>query len=64
MRAKRTSKPSRKSERPQRGRASLSKLRELTEREIWRSSPPELADLPADFFERASLVRPIRKQST
>ena len=64
MSAKRASKPPRKSERPRRGRARLSKLRAITEQEIQRSSPPELADLPADFFDDASLVRPDGEQST
>ena len=62
MSAKRTSKPSRKTEKPQRGRADLAKLRKMSEREIRRSSPPELADLPPDFFAQASLVHPIAKQ--
>ena len=56
MSAKRTSKPSRKSEKPRRGRASLARLRKESEREIRRTSPPELADLPADFFAKAVLV--------
>jgi uncharacterized protein (DUF4415 family) len=60
--AKRTSRPSRKSEKPRRGRASLSRLRKATERTIQRTSPRELADLPADFFEAASLVHPTPKQ--
>jgi uncharacterized protein (DUF4415 family) len=60
--AKRTSKPSRKSDKPRRGRANLSRLRKATERSIKRTSPPELSDLPADFFEAAALVHPIPKQ--
>jgi uncharacterized protein (DUF4415 family) len=60
--AKRTSKPSRKSEKPRRGRADLARLRKAKEREIRRTSPPELADLPADFFSHASLVHPKAKQ--
>ena len=62
MSAKRTSKPSRKSERPRRGRADLARLRKTTDRTIQRTSPPELADLPADFFSEASLVHPSPKQ--
>jgi len=62
MNAKRTSKRSRKSEKPRRGRANLARLRKATERTIRRSSPPELADLPADFFESASIVHPAPKQ--
>jgi len=60
--AKRTSKPSRKSERPRQGRADLARLRKATERAIERTSPPELADFPPDFFARASLVHPKPKQ--
>lgn len=62
MSAKRTSKPSRKSERPRRGRAKLVVLRKTGERAIQRTSPPELADLPADFFAAAKLVHPAPKQ--
>ena len=64
MSAKRTSKPSRKkqTEKPRRGRANLSRLRKTTERTIRRTSPPELADLPADFFAAASIVHPKAKQ--
>jgi uncharacterized protein (DUF4415 family) len=60
--AKRTSKPSRKNEKPRRGRAKLATLRKASERTIARTSPPELADLPADFFARGTLVHPTPKQ--
>jgi uncharacterized protein (DUF4415 family) len=60
--ARRTSKPSRKHEKPRRGRADLARLRKTTERTIRRTSPPDLADLPADFFETASVVHPTPKQ--
>lgn len=56
MSVKRTSKPSRKSEKPHRGRASLARLRKESERAIRRTSPPELADLPEGFFAGAVLV--------
>lgn len=62
MNAKRTFKPSRKSEKPRRGRANLARLRKTTERTIRRTSPPELADLPTDFFAAASIVHPTPKQ--
>ena len=62
MNAKRTSKPSRKSDKPRRGRANLARLRKTTERTIRGTSPPELADLPPDFFESASVVHPTPKQ--
>jgi uncharacterized protein (DUF4415 family) len=60
--AKRTSKPSHKSERPRRGRANLDRLRKTTERAIQRTSPYELADLPPDFFADAAIVQPRPKQ--
>jgi len=62
MNAKRTSKPSRKSEKPRRGRANLARLRKMTEGTIRRTAPAELADLPADFFTSASVVHPTPKQ--
>ena len=62
MSAKRTSKPSRKNEQPRRGRANLASLRKMSERAIRRTSPPELADLPADFFAEAVVVQPAPKQ--
>ena len=62
MSAKRTSKPSRKSETPRRGRADLARLRKQSERSIKETSPPELADLPPRFFADASIVHPKPKQ--
>jgi uncharacterized protein (DUF4415 family) len=35
----------------------------MTEREIERTSPPELADLPADFWKGAAVVVPPPKQA-
>jgi len=60
--ARRTPKPSRKNEKSQRGRAKLASLRKASETTIRRTSPPELADLPADFFAEATIVRPVPKQ--
>ena len=62
MSAKRTSKPSRRSNQPRRGRADLARLRRMGERVIQRTSPPELADLPPDFFAAARIVHPTPKQ--
>ena len=62
MSARRTSKPSSKSDRPTRGRADLDRLRRTSERAIQRSSPPELADLPAEFWIEARLVHPVPKR--
>jgi hypothetical protein len=41
-----------------RGRADLKHLRAVTEAEIRRTAPPELAKLPRDFWKDAVLVRP------
>ena len=62
MSAKRTSRRSTKLEPPLRGRANLAKLRRLSEREIERSSPPELAGFPADFWNEAVVVEPATKE--
>jgi len=63
MSAKRTKQASKSVERPTRGRADLARLRAMTEAEIERTSPPELADLPADFWDEAELVLPALKQA-
>ena len=55
--------PSRKSAGGARGRADLPRLRRQTEAEIRRTSPPELRDLPADFWDGAVLVVPVPKQA-
>jgi uncharacterized protein (DUF4415 family) len=59
--AKRTAKSSRPSPRPSQGRAKLATLRRVTEAEINRSSPEELRDLPADFWDDAVPVLPTAK---
>ena len=46
---------------PKRGRADLKRLRAMTEAEIRRTAPPELANLPRDFWKDAKLVHPIPK---
>ena len=48
---------------PQRGRADLKHLRAMTEVEIRRTAPPELANLPPDFWKDAKLVHPHRTKS-
>lgn len=63
MREKSTRKPIREPRRPSRGRADLSRLRRVTDAEIRRTSPPELADLPADFWNEADVVTPTPKQA-
>jgi len=63
MSAKPSKKPSAETERPLRGRADLARLRRQSERSIVSSSPPELADLPLDFWDDAELVWPVAKQA-
>ena len=53
MSAKRTGKSLLPSQGPAQGRANLAKLRRVTEAELLRSSPPELRDLPRDFWDEA-----------
>ena len=62
MSAKRTSKQPVASEHPARGRADLNRLRRATERDIRRTAPPELSDLPGDFWAEAVVVNPVPKQ--
>ena len=45
---------------PTRGRADLDRLRQATETEIDRTSPPEL-DLPDDFWDDAEVVTPEKE---
>ena len=42
-----------------RGWADLEYLRNLTDKEIERTSPPELANLPDDFWDNAVLMPPV-----
>ena len=58
-----TKKRSSELKRPTRGRADLGRLRRMTETEIRRTAPPELADLPADFWDEGELVVPTAKQA-
>ena len=63
MSAKPTTKRLSTADRPRRGRADLSRLGRMTEAEIRRTSPPELANLPDDFWAEAELVLPQPKQA-
>ena len=58
-----TKKRSREPKPRTRGRADLGRLRRMTEAEIRRTVPPELADLPADFWDEGELVVPTAKQA-
>ena len=55
--------PSSRTSRPSRGRANLARLRRLSDAEIHRTAPPELADLPNDFWNERSLILPIAKRA-
>ena len=62
MSGRRTGKRSRE-DRPSRGGADLERLRKMTEEEIASTSPPELADLPDDFWDDAVVVSPPPKEA-
>lgn len=62
MSVKRTPKRSTAHDQPARGLANLARLREVADVEIHRTSPPELADLPDDFWAKATVVNPAPKQ--
>ena len=62
MSAKRISQPSPTGNRPVRGRADLARLRRVRDREISRTSPSDLADLPEGFWAEATVVHPVPKQ--
>ncbi len=44
------------------GRADLARLRRVSDAEIARTAPPELANLPADFWVGAEVVEPVAKE--
>ena len=48
---------------PKRGRADLKHLRAMTEAEIRRTSPPEVANLPRDFWKDGKLVKPAKRRA-
>ena len=48
---------------PSRGRADLDRMRRMSEEEIERTSPPELKDLPADFWDGAAVTPPPPKEA-
>jgi uncharacterized protein (DUF4415 family) len=60
--AKSTKPRIRKADQPSKGRADLARLRRMTDAEIERTSPPELKNLPADFWDNAELVPPVIKE--
>jgi uncharacterized protein (DUF4415 family) len=48
---------------PSRGRADLFRLRRVSDAESRRTSPAELADLPANFWDEAEVVVPTAKRA-
>ena len=54
---------SRNRKRPSRGRADLVRLRRMSDSEILRTSPPELADMSDDFWSEAIVVEPVAKRA-
>ncbi len=57
------SKPSARKTTPTQGRADLARLRRMTDAEIARTSPPELRNLPDDFWQGARVVTPVAKEA-
>jgi uncharacterized protein (DUF4415 family) len=62
MSARSTNKSRTKPDPALRGRADVRRLQRLTDREILATSPAELANLPANFWEGATIVEPVAKQ--
>ncbi len=56
-------KASKPSTRPTKGRADLARLRRMTDAEIEATSPPELRNLPDDFWQGARVVTPVTKEA-
>jgi uncharacterized protein (DUF4415 family) len=63
MSARSIRKPTPDARRPSRGQADLSRLERVSDVEIRRTSPPELANLPTDFWDGAELVVPTPKRA-
>ena len=57
------SKPSRKSDRPSRGRARLHRLKARGDAEITRTAPTELPIFPDSFWEGAAVEVPVPKKA-
>ena len=63
MSGKRTVKSSRGTRGRSRGRADHRRLGSVSDQEIERTSPEELANLPSDFWDDAYLVAPVPKRA-
>ena len=62
MSAESTPKPRRAERtRPSRGRADVERLRTATDAEVAATSPPELKNLPPDFWNDATVVPPPKR---
>jgi uncharacterized protein (DUF4415 family) len=46
-----------------RGRADLARVRAMSEDEVRDTSPPELADIPEDFWDEAEMIEPQTKEA-
>lgn len=55
--------PKRTPKQPGQPQANLDYLRNMSDAEIARTSPPELANLPPDFWDSARMVMPIPKEA-
>jgi uncharacterized protein (DUF4415 family) len=53
----------RKVNKPSRGRADLARLRRVSDAEIARTAPAELADLPDNFWDEPMIVFPSAKKA-
>jgi len=53
----------RKVTKPSRGRADLTRLRRVSDAEIARTAPAELADLPDNFWDEPTIVLPSAKKA-
>ena len=47
--------------RPRRGRADIERIRTMSDAEVDSTSPPELKDLPPDFWNDAVVVPPPKR---
>ena len=47
--------------RPTRGRADIERIRAMSDAEIASTSPPDLKDLPPDFWNDATVVPPPKR---
>lgn len=63
MSGRSTKKPTPESRQPSRGRTNLSRLRRVSDAEIRRTSPAELADLPAGFWDEAEVNTQTAKRA-